>query len=187
MMNWWWTDLVCQRLPQTITDYHRLSQTTTDYHRLPQTTTDCHWLIGCTPLNTQTYLRDGPSILLHISLTPPTTRAPLAVLKKEDQVTQIGGWGGLGDLSNAERKRIFSADVCPISGSNLIFVFGYIRPFLCQILMRIQLQSLRGSLSDLSLLLWHQRCPNIQVLKIQHPISSGSFEEEEEKRCHRCM
>ena len=52
MMNWWWTDdelmnwsgLVCQRLPQTTTDYHRQPQTTTDYHRLPQTTTDCHRL-----------------------------------------------------------------------------------------------------------------------------------------------
>ena len=87
--------------------------------------------------------------------------------------------GGFRWFKQCRKKTFFSADVCPISGSNLIFVFGYIRPFLCQILMRIQLQSLRGSLSDLSLLLWHQRCPNIQVLKIQHPISSGSFEEEE--------
>ena len=75
------------RLPQTTTDYHRLPQTTSDYHRLPQTTTDCHWLIGSTPLNTQTYLRDGPSI--HISLTPPTTRAPLAVLKISTAVLHL--------------------------------------------------------------------------------------------------
>ena len=69
MMNWWWTDdelmnwsgLVCQRLPQTATD--------------------CHWLIGSTPLNTQSYLRDWIYIyVVYISLTPPTTRAPLAVL-----------------------------------------------------------------------------------------------------------
>ena len=39
-----WSGLVCQRLPQTTTDYHRLPQTTADYHRLPQTTTDYHRL-----------------------------------------------------------------------------------------------------------------------------------------------
>ena len=116
MMNWWWTDLVCQRLPQTTTDYHRLSQTTTDYHRLPQITTDCHWLIGCTPLNTQTYLRDGPSILLHISLTPPTTRAPLAVLKTPCMyymanvnlldLIEVDGWIGWGRMTETSRSRM---------------------------------------------------------------------------------
>ena len=38
MMNWWWTD---------------------EDEELLKTTTDCHWLIGSTPLNTQSYLRDG--------------------------------------------------------------------------------------------------------------------------------
>ena len=75
MMNWWWTD-----------DELMMNWWWTDelvWSGLPKTTTDCHWLIGSTPLNTQSYLRGLAWILLlHISLTPPTTRAPLAVLIK---------------------------------------------------------------------------------------------------------
>ena len=60
MKCWWSADEVLMKCWwRADENYHRLPQTTTDYHRLPQTATDCHWLIGCTPLNTQTYLRDG--------------------------------------------------------------------------------------------------------------------------------
>ena len=43
MKNWWRTDEELMK----------------NCWRLPLTTTDCHWLIGSTPLNTQSYLRDG--------------------------------------------------------------------------------------------------------------------------------
>ena len=88
LMNWWWTN---DELIWSAKDYHRLSQTTTDYHRLPQTTTDYHWL----PLTDWLYsiehsnLSPGCSILLHISLIPPTTRAPLAVLINHHDLTII--------------------------------------------------------------------------------------------------
>ena len=77
MMNWWWTDdeLMMNRW-WTADEQMMNSWSGLVCQRLPQTTTDCHWLIGSTPLNTQSYLRGWD-----ISLTPPTTRAPLAVLK----------------------------------------------------------------------------------------------------------
>ena len=71
MKNWWKTDEELMK----------------NCWRLPQTTTDCHRLIGSTPLNTQTYLHTIYNI--YVSLTPPTTRAPLAVLTntKQQQTT----------------------------------------------------------------------------------------------------
>ena len=65
MMNWWWTDDELMMNSWWTADEQLMNSWWTaglvwfakDYHRLPQTTTDCHWLIGSTPLNTQTYLR----------------------------------------------------------------------------------------------------------------------------------
>ena len=41
MMNWWWTD----------------DELMMNWSGLPKTTTYCHWLIGSTPLNSQSYIR----------------------------------------------------------------------------------------------------------------------------------
>ena len=60
MKNWWRTD-------------EELLKTTTDYHRLPQTATDCHWLIGSTPLNTQSYLRGLDTTYIHNTYIPDST------------------------------------------------------------------------------------------------------------------
>ena len=84
-MNWWWTDDE-QMMNRWWTDDEQLMNwwwtaglvwCAKDYHRLPQTAIDwlvlLHWTLK--PISGYYY------IILYISLTPPTTRAPLAVLK----------------------------------------------------------------------------------------------------------
>ena len=74
MMNWWWTD------DEQLMNWWwtaGLVWCAKDYHRLPQTATDwlvlLHWTLKA--------ISGGLAWIIHISLTPPTTRAPLAVLK----------------------------------------------------------------------------------------------------------
>ena len=80
MMNWWWTD-------DELMNWSGLPKTITDYHRLPLT----DWLYSIEHSNLSPGSIHLYSILLlHISLTPPTTRAPLAVLKMWVRI--FGNW-----------------------------------------------------------------------------------------------
>ena len=66
MMNW-------SGLPKTITDYHRLPLT--------------DWFYSIE--HSKLYPGDGYYYYIYVSLTPPTTRAPLAVLIKLNLLLQI--------------------------------------------------------------------------------------------------
>ena len=91
MMNWWWND---DELIWSAKDYHRLSQTTTDCNSL------IDWFYSIEQFTSlESYLRDGLDGWdgIHLSLTPPTTRAPLAVLK----IFICQGWN-----SNYSARRI---------------------------------------------------------------------------------
>ena len=74
MMNWWWTDYELM-----MNWWTGLVWSAKDYHRLPLTATDwlvlLHWTLKA--------ISGDWILLLHISLTPPTTRAPLAVLIRQ--------------------------------------------------------------------------------------------------------
>ena len=79
MMNWWWVDdkLMMNRWwtdDELMMNWSGLPKTITDYHRLPLT--DWFYSIEHSKLYPGLDGMDG----IYISLTPPTTRAPLAVL-----------------------------------------------------------------------------------------------------------
>ena len=51
MMNWWWTD------DELMNWWWTDDELMMNWSGLPKTITDCHWLIGSTPLNSQSYIR----------------------------------------------------------------------------------------------------------------------------------
>ena len=116
LMNWWWTD-------DELMNWSGLPKTTTDYHRLPQTTTDCHWL----PLTDWFYSIEHSKAIsgigwdgmgwIHLRLTPPTTRAPLAVLIRVS-------WVGKPTFKFAADSPEYELVNCPTRWSlSFIFVF----------------------------------------------------------------
>ena len=82
MKNWWRADEEVMKRwwrgdEELMENWWR---TVEDYHRLPQTATDWLVLLHCIEHSKLSPGLDGWMDGIHLSLTPPTTRAPLAVL-----------------------------------------------------------------------------------------------------------
>ena len=121
MMNWWWTD------DEQLMNWWwtaGLVWCAKDYHRLPQTATEWFYSIEHSKLSPGIGLA---WILLHISLTPPTTRAPLAVLKKfvsqKVGISQLSLFGPFGFQFFAPPSTTHNRTVCKsaISSPHAVF------------------------------------------------------------------